>query len=363
MLKTKLKKIIIPSRIITNKKSTIGADQKGIIYSNYEELKDIYQIFLDEPNENAHTFKGIINSKRGIFLKQSEFDVVPIEKPMDRFNLMQEYKFINNIIINGKKKTEALEYAIKSHKENLKYYQKELKNRGKMLKQDIVKLKNFKESLDGKPESFDNQYEKIIKHPKIDNIQIVDNYIIVTTKDLTYHDGKIPDFILGAYHIFIPFNAISKNEIKIINYKRQYNLGHLFHPCVKEEGVVCTGDQLAYEINNFLKENQIAFLVFDYINFLENPNYGSPYIQANKFRASQDVSFKPKNILDYLKQSEWQAHEKWDNKKYYKDLILFWEKDLKIEQAKKIPNPDKINLINNEITSAQSSLNSYENYN
>lgn len=359
MIKTKPKEIIIPSRIITTKKASIGFNKKGIIQEDYQEQKTVFQIILDKPDEKAHTFKGLLPSKKGIFLKQEEFTVLPIEKDKEKFELMMKHCHYKTLMIVIQQEIKECKSKIRGDEDALNYHLENLKE----IKETAIKNKELLKTLKtnstkDKIENYANQYEKILKHPKIERIKILSDYIIITTTDLTYYDGKEQwgNFNLGAYHIFIPKNCKERKNIQIINYKKQYKQGVIFHPCIKEEGRTCTGAQLSQEVNGYLKKNQIAFVVFCYLNFLEHPNEKGPYMNAHQFRCAQDVTFKPKNILDYLKQDEWYKHEKWDEKKYYKDIITAYQKDLKREEDKSSPDDNFITTLCHYIDTNKSHL-------
>ena len=363
MLKFKPEKIVIPSRIITTKKAPVGVNKKGIIYDNYEGVESVFQILLDEPHEAAHTLKGLLSTKKGIFLKRDEFAILPIKKEIDKFRLIMEHRHYTDIFVHTKRKIEDCQYQIKSAEDNIKYQEADIVNRKKQIVKQNKLLESLKANLEGKMDNFDNQYEKMIKHPKIKGVYVVNDLIIVTTKDLIFHDSRkrIPNFELGAYHIFIPKDVLDRNYIKIINYKKHYRYGAVFHPCVDTGGRVCTGNQLASEVNRYLADGQIALAVFSYIDFLEHPNYGTPYLTADKFRAAQIVTWKPKSVLTYLKPAEWSKNEKWDEKKCLQDTIKAYEEDIRREESRDNKDFEYINQLNHWMSSFKSSLASYEN--
>ena len=132
---------------------------------------------------------------------------------------------------------------------------------------------------------FVRQFEKLSSHPLIEKIQMEKEYLIITTKDITYHNArknnKLPDFVLGAYYLFIPFNSSSKP--RAINFKRQAYKGHHFHPCVKREGVMCLGSTVSDGVASYQRSSNYIELVYLLISFLKEPNYVGPYMPDYQF--------------------------------------------------------------------------------
>lgn len=326
--------ILIGDKIITNKTAECGEGKEGKIICQHYDNDSIYGIKFDFKDSSFHKLqyekkdKGILNENEGLWLEKNDFKVIPISDENKRqFNSFMMTNFLKTIekipeeIKRSKNIIESQERSIKEREE----YNKTSENEIEKYKKIIEELKNEKNP---NPENYFQWYEKLKKHPDIKDIIIKDNYIIIQTNDLIYHhqNDLIEDFDLGAYYIFIP-NDIN-SEIRAINYKRQYYKGNNFHPCIKYNGVICMGDNVRADISKYRKENQLLFLVYLLINFLKEPNYNRPYLTAEKFRCSQNVTYKPINIFDYLSDPNWKSFEKFNEKKFYKSMIEFYEKDI-----------------------------------
>jgi len=137
--------------------------------------------------------------------------------------------------------------------------------------------------------------------------------------------------------------------------------GTYSHPCVREGGYVCMGDLVRVGVNNYRKENQLVSLIYLLLNFLKEPNYGTPYRSAIDFRCAQPVTYKPKDILNYLSDSNWRRHEKWSDKLFYEDLIANYEKDItKLNQE--IVDYEDQQPVANYIATLQSGLSEAQRY-
>jgi hypothetical protein len=286
-----------------------------------------YGIEFDKPFDlgvmcKTHSLKGLLPKETGCYLSRQEFEVVESYKNTDK-NKESFVKSINNNFHSNlknipmninilKSENKYRMDDIKSMKRNIISTNKELINNGK----EIEKLNKI---ITNRPQmsSFETQFDRLMKSKKIKDVTIHKEYIIVTTNDLVYKKtSRIPsDFVLGAYKMFINTN---NSTIKIINYKKHYRKQY-FHPCIRSGGDVCMGDEVRKEVKNYLDKNQIDLLIFLMIGFLEEPNYISPYIDDLSFMCAQPVTIKPRDPLNYIKESYWNRYENWDVEKYEKE--------------------------------------------
>lgn len=340
MIKEKIKRakkeieIKLGDKIITKETAECGKNKAGKIICRHNEYENVYGIMFDSKDNHFHKLQyeekhpGILNERKGLWLKPEDFTLIP-NKNKNKRNF-RDIMYSNHI-----EKIEAIPEVIKDKENIIKSYERGIKERidyNKRAKEDVLKIeKDIKLLSKQKNPSFDNYdkiYEKLLKHSEINDIIMEKDYIIVKTKNLTYHhsDIKITDFDLGAYYIYIPFNL--SNKIRAINYKRQLHRNNYFHPCITQSGEICMGDLVENEVYQYRKENELLFLVYLLINFLKEPNYGSPYADASEFRCAQPVTYKSKKALDYLNHSG-SDYAEWNSELYKKDRIKEYEKDIK----------------------------------
>lgn len=346
--------ILIGDKIITTKTAECGEKKIGTIICNHPDNDAIFGIKFDFEDALFHKLQyekdsdGILNKNQGLWLEAKDFKVIALPDENKRqFNHLMMKGYIRTLELNPKE-IERSKSIIESCKNSIKEKEKYIEEH----KKEIEKHKKSIEILEKQPnheaENYFKWYEKLKKHPDINDIMIEKDHIIIKTNDLIYHhrDDTVADFNLGAFYIFIPENL--SLEIKAINYKRQYNRGKLFHSCVKEGGIICMGDNVRKDINKYRKENQILFLIYLLINFLKEPNYEGPYLEAEKIRCMQKVTYKPKDIFDYLDYHKVSDNESWDEKQFYKDMIKNYEDDIKRFTEKNI-HEDKINSLGSYI--------------
>ena len=332
------KTIHLGDKIITTKKFPYGAGKKATIIRQRDES---YGAEFDEPIEmiddilrGSHYLDNTLIEKKGYYLEPTEFKIIESYSNKNKNKeeyihlLKKEYYIQKGLIPQHIKSYEAnIEYNkhdIQNSQKNIKRYEKNIKT----TKKDIEKTKEIKEL---NISNLENEFDKLIKHKLIKDITIDINneiqYIIVTTNDLTYHNPKtIPDFVLGAYKIFIPLNS---DTIRIINYKKQMMQGAYFHPCIERDRT-CFGARIKDEVTQYKQRKQYTLLIFLIINFLCEPNEDGPYIPAKTFSLAQPVTIKPKNIFNYLSNAYWDENEKWDDNKYQsqrKEIGLDSEED------------------------------------
>jgi len=352
--------ITIGDKIITTKTAECGENKKGMIICIHRDNNSIYGIKFNFEDAKFHKLqydkkhKGILNKNQGLWLETKDFQIIPTtHKLQRRFNnfLLKNYlKTLEIIPTEIKRSKSIIESQRRNIKERLEYNQKNLDD----IKKHQESIKKLEQANAPEIENYFQWYKKLQKHPDIKNILIEDNFLIIQTNDLIYHhfDDTIEDFNLGAYYIFIPNNFA--NEIRATNYKKQHKQGECFHPCIRR-GTLCLGDDIRKETYKYFKENQILFLIYLLINFLKEPNYSSPYLKADRFRCAQPVTYHPIKVTDYLSDNNWYQHEKWSEKKYYKDLIHFYKLDINRFNENNI-HLDYIETLNSKIEDCENSL-------
>ena len=334
--------ILIGDKIITKKTAECGEGKKGIIICQHEENDTVFGVKFNFENSKFHKLKfnkkhnGILNEKNGLWLSLKDFTVISEKDETKRkFNNMMFKGYIKtlDIIPNEIERSENIIRSCKNQIAERNAYNKENE---KEIKKEKTSINKLKKQTNPEIENYYDLFNKLKKHKNIKDIIIDDNYIIIQTNDLIYHhkDDTIADFNIGAFYLFIPTDYTQ--EIKAINYKKQYNRGKIFHPCIKEEGYICTGDNVRKEIYGYLRKNQLLFLVYLLINFIKEPNYETPYLSADTFRCAQEVTYKPKKITNYLNYNLWYVNEVWNQIKEYQDIIKNCKKDIKLFKLKNI---------------------------
>ena len=306
---------------IDKNKKQIGPfpNLRGIIILQFA---DIFGIKFEKETEWTHDLGEILLTKTGHFLAKEDFKIIDKykEKNKEKAEFIKAikksyYQKLAKIPSNLKNLELEIKYKkedIASNKRSIIKYKHQIIDKGKQI--DILKKKAeipFDISI------FEKQFDRLKKSSKIKDIKITENYIVITTNDLTYKKTfRIPsDFILGAYKIFIPSN--SDISIKAINYKKHFKREY-FHPCITITNGICMGEEIRKEIEELRRKNQIDLIIFLLINFIEEPNYNSPYIDDLSFMCAQDITIKPKNIEEWLDISYWHNNEKWDDDLYTK---------------------------------------------
>ena len=163
------------------------------------------------------------------------------------------------------------------------------------------------------------QYESLMASNKIDSVEIVKSgstsFMIVTTNDLIYTprpNTNCGRFIIGAFKFRINL-AGGRVLPKVANYKRHMRRSDLHHPCISNFNL-CLGGDMQSEMYALSNRKAWITLVYTLINFLENPNYGSPYVADIEFSCAQAVTIRPRNPLDWFSPGYWESNEKWDGR-------------------------------------------------
>ena len=343
-------KYYLGDSIVTKPSAICGADKKGIIYCEHSELKNVFGIKLDDTKNKFHQLQEFkesrtkIPQRNGLWINKKDFTITTKEK--------EDARAFNEFLIKGYfyQLEEIPRYircnrsSIEDEESGIEEYISYIEDKKASIRRYICNIKKLQNTVIEQPK-LNVQYEKIMKHKLIEKVFKERNYIVIKTKNLTYHhiDEYVPDFILGAYYIFIPITPDDYSSVKVINYKKQVRKIYYGHPCIKTQGQICLGDTVNAEIKKYKRENNYSMIVFLLINFLQQPNYDTPYIAAEDFRAAQPVTYKPEDVTDYLSKTDCDDNENWDEDKYTKKLIALYKKDLKIiNEKEEFNNEDKV---------------------
>lgn len=298
-------KFNVGDRIITTKEFKEGGPRlRGTIIAT--DFLENYKVLFDKKANYCHTIGDILLEKKGYVLCEREFKKIKKEdKNLEALSTYLNYFFITNSLCY-KDDVARLQLSSKNTEETISRYLRELNEKKELLKK-----------LEKNPPKFsftneiNQQFLSIMKNKKIQSIDITDNYLIITTKSLTYKKTKgiKKEFELGQYKIFISF--YQPVYVKAINITKQFRK-HYSHPCVKQGGSMCLGQEVAETLARYLQKRRIDAAIFLLISFLEEPNYVSPYIQDYEFQYSQKRNFIPKNPEDYLNESLVGEKEVWD---------------------------------------------------
>ena len=273
----------------------------------------------------THSLEKTLKGPTGYAVNRRDFKVVESYSTKDPKKSM----FIN--VLRERQYTEAqkapseiekIRQSAESKVGSIKQYVREIKNYESNLLKDNFKIK----ALEAKPgvseisnNTIERQYEKLLSHKKIKTAEIIEKdngnkYILVTTEDLTFHDEyrDIPDFVLGAYKMLIPIN--NGNGLKIVNYKKHV-LKEYYHPCIVGSNI-CMGNMVGDEIHRFNVEDRYLDTIYLMLNFLEEPDYGTPHLCAIKFMCGQNVTINPRNQFNWFDMGYWKNKEVWDGNKY-----------------------------------------------
>lgn len=189
--------------------------------------------------------------------------------------------------------------AISEYQEHIERHKSKIEELEKLEKPDYKKVKK----------DIIKQFALISNNPMVESVDIIkqgegsrgtDRYIRVITKPLTYHSnrkGNEPfEFELGQYMFFI-----RADHFRIVN--MTYTANGYHHPCVDGGASPCFGGNVQTEIFKYLQEGNYAAAVFLAINFLQEPNYGRPYIQDDIWlRERQEIKRKFDNDFQRLRQ-------------------------------------------------------------
>ena len=153
------------------------------------------------------------------------------------------------------------------------------------------------------------QLKTLRKHSKIKQIDLcyssyTGNAIVVTTGILKYRTDNAyykddNGTVLGAYKILIT----SGLKIKIVNYRRDPRIFN--HICVYFLDNPCFGCNFNEELDKAKLDRNVLFMIYQIINFLEEPGTKSEYYNINDASQAREINAKAKSQLDYFKIKYW----------------------------------------------------------
>jgi len=325
--KTKKQKVLEPKmgdEIITTKAFEFGENMQGIIREVID--KNIFAVEFEEHKDGMHKFSDMLLKEDGYCLAKKDFNIVNqysnSNKDKEGFVVkLRECHFTK--LLNIPSDIRDLENQKRNNKSEIKSIATRTKKlEGELKKIDIEKNTIIKNAeFIPENEKFAKQYDKLISHKLINDIIINDNYLIIKTEDLTFTEERtaLPDFNLGAYYMFI--STTSTQKPKVINYKKQLTKGGYHHPCIERGGHLCLGSVVGNGVDKCMKNGSYIELVYLLLNFLQEPNYNGPYIEAKFFISAQPVTIKPKSIEGWLNRDEWRK-EKFNQKKFDDDTNI-----------------------------------------
>lgn len=325
------RKITVGDKIVTNKNfKPIGLDGEllkieekiqGEIFGkvNQEEIGDenLFIVKFNKEYEFTHFLDNqIMDEPVYAYLSKKEFDIkekvnideeiIPLYEAtiaLKDFNSSPIESLINHV--------RDIELNIKSEARTIKDLRDNLRSKNLDLKNAIVN----KKFLNSDNETIIKRCKKITNHNKIKSFELTnDRSLIVTTEDLYFRclDRDLPTFNLGGYKILIPAGITSRENIKIANYKRHYKMGSYHHPCINSELRVCLGDELSQTIDRLIVQKNIFQIIGMLIDFLQEPDYGSPYVDARIFYTHQPRTTRPRDQLNWFSSSYLRGNEDWD---------------------------------------------------
>lgn len=326
-MRKKDSEIYIGQKIKTNKKfkpllangnvfDTRGEEFCGVIIAKRGKY---YIVDFGKEYEFTHYSDGLLQNPTGYALSSTEFSVeeeVAIEDKNERdFCFMfREAAFMNLERIPGE--IRSLEDKTRSLSSSIKSMAMEIEDKEKDLLKKNIELKAKKEyasTMSVDLADAQKQYHKLFLNPKVKEVEVIGRKIIITTNDLGYKNENTGIyFVSGAYKILLDMD--DPTEFRVVNYKKHY-AKHIFNPCVKE-GSVCMGSSVGTTVNALLSKRAFIPFVHTIIDFLEEPNYGRPYLNERDFLAGNIVTMSPSDQLDWFNMSYWGENEEWDEEEY-----------------------------------------------
>lgn len=124
--------------------------------------------------------------------------------------------------------------------------------------------------------------------------------MVITTVNLKYsYDNLVNGESIGGYKILIPKNAVYSHNIKIMNYTKC--LPRAQHICVKSTFDVCWGAVMESFVRNSLRHKKYFQLIYQIINFLEEPGATSEYTHYSKIiNENKARKIRPRNEMDWF---------------------------------------------------------------
>jgi len=341
----KLETIYYGDEIVTTDKCILGEGKKGIVRVKKLDFFGIEfkDIVLDKElpkNEQLHNISSVLQKNEGYMLSRDEFKVINRKEYDDK----TKERLVNILKEQGFNDFHELPKTIASIKDSIGYatsriheMTQDVRRTNKDKDLNILKLKELEsKTLEFDYSQAENVFNKISGNKKVHKFSITDNYLVITTKNLTYSQNvsELPDFDLGRFKIFIPINDPNKS-IKAVNISRHLSKGYYGHPCLENSLNICMGLDVSDVVHNYKNSGDYYGLVLVLINFFEQPDYGEPYRKDYEFYCAQDI-----DIHDEIKDEEdWLSRDilaksSWDEEQFLKDLTNIKEQiDVDIDRC------------------------------
>ena len=199
---------------------------------------------------------------------------------------------------------------------------KEFEKKVEEYKEKLAEAEKIREDVDA-VSTINKQFSNIASHVLVDTVDFYENFdgsfqldgtehdynlsqcLVVKTKKLKYTGQKL-NFNLDPFLIFIWPRG---GRVKAYNTKKQYKV-EFSHPCVRN-GLICFGS-FDSVVSRLVSDFSLDGLIFLIINFLQKPNYGSPYVSEEAFIHAQPLGIKYKHETEIAFNHSY----KWDQNKF-----------------------------------------------
>jgi len=289
--------------IVTTKSFEYGEGLKGVVL-NFK--KPAYAILFEKQQKNYHNLDDRITTDTGYYLKKTNFNATKID-PVARAFYMSD--------LNNWQKTPI---QIRREEKNLDSWKNEITMYESHIKKDLEKVEKTKKIIEDLkntkiPEITDstetiatiNKHKKVslLTYKQIDGI----DYFVIETEPLYYHLDGVKQGLLGQYVLFV---HTSFDSVYGINKSVHFFNGEIHHPCIDHSRTFCLGN-FSQEIVIAQRTKDIYRLINSLILFLEEPNYGSPYVTWKTFQRAQPVDKPAEDYSEYFDRSFWEK-QTWD---------------------------------------------------
>ena len=345
--------IVSPATKIINH---IG-EEKRLNQFTKEEVKGIvimtgngqYGIDLKKEFEFTHDINGLIGTFTGI-ITESRYIRTTIKRTLNK-------SIKNNFAIILKQNDFARSYvsphkirsiedriisrqnSIIENNERIKHFRKEI------IQQNIQKKMLFnvaKSSSNHNEDYYENMFDKITNHPNVSRIEVPtfqdSNHFVIyvfskrikfkpTTGIKSFYEGTDLGEILIRFEL--KDNGFKYNAVNTKLFHTKNETGYFyFHPCIHERKI-CIGNLTGGKIKEAMQKNEIHNAIYFLLNFFEQPDYGSPYVEIKLWKTAQKIKSKPNDTEDYFKKSFWQNNYIWDSSQYDIDRKIVKEEEEK----------------------------------
>lgn len=181
-------------------------------------------------------------------------------------------------------------------------------------------------------DNVENYYNSIFKNKNVKKIECIEHRgelaLLVETNDLEYTDKITHNIVdvsfnglkmnIGSYVILFTKNGTihAANKTKFVGQGTH-------HPCVDASSNVCAGSAFGDAIRRAITSKDYASAIHMTIDFLKEPNYGGPHLDAGHFYFAQERKSNFKTNYEYLFKG-CSYGEEWD-----KDLFIKSVKEYK----------------------------------